>query len=320
MIRSVEILAVIFPVFAIALLGYLLTWAGVFRTGDVAGLTRYVFNVALPVMLFDSMAAVALPESVQWTFLLAYYLPGLALFGAGMVAGRRWFGHRRGESGVYGMSCGYSNTVLIGIPVVSAAWGEQALLPLLLIITIHSAVFFSLTTLVVESGERHGTGVAVVRRTAAGMVRNPVVMGLAVGVLFNVAGWSIPGVVRSVTSPIRASALPAALFVTGASLRQYRPMGHLPEALTAMVMKLVVHPLLVWVAAAVVFRLDPLWTAVAVVTAALPTGINASVFAVKYDKAVAPVATAVLVGTALSIVSVTTLLVLLAPGVPGIPR
>lgn len=319
-------LATIFPVFAIALLGYILTWSGVFRLGDIAGLTRYVFNVALPVMLFDSMSRIELPETVRWSFLLAYFLPGLVIYAVGAAVGHRVFRQSRAVCGVYAMGCSYSNTVFLALPVVAAAWGDVALLPLLLIIAVHSAFFFTLTTAVVEFGRRgiRAAGspgrravLSVFGRTALGMLRNPIVIGLLLGVLYNYAGLAVPAVMQSVITPLRASALPAALFVTGASLRQYRPMGHLPESLVAIVLKLVAHPILVWGAAVLLFRLSPEWVAVAVVTAAMPTGINASVFAVKYDAAVAPVATAVLFGTALSLASLTALLLYFSPAVVG---
>jgi malonate transporter and related proteins len=314
----VHILPIILPVFAIALLGYLLTWAGAFRLDDIPGLTRYVFNVALPIMLFDSMSEIALPETIRWSFLLAYYVPTILLYLGSLFASRRIFRYNLAESGLFAMGCSYSNTVLIGLPVITTAWGESVLIPLMMIIAIHAAVLFSITTVVVEAGNhrsvKDGRQVGlIVARTAVGMFRNPIVGGLAVGLAFNVFSIPVPATVATVTGWIRASALPAALFVTGASLRQYHLVGHLTQTATMVLVKLVVHPLLVWVVAAFVLRLPPLWTAAAVATAALPTGINASVFASKFDACVAPVTSSILITTALSIATLTVVLALFAP-------
>jgi predicted permease len=342
----VEIVGIIFPVFAVAVVGYALAAARVLRPEDIAGLTRYVFSVALPVMLFHSMATVSLPETVRWSFLVAYYLPALAIYLTALVLGRVVFGHSRREQAVFGMSAGYSNTVLIGLPVITAAWGDEGLLPLLMIVAIHSAVMFSLATAIAESGggvsaaqgeeqgssqrgapgsargEARGTpqgatqGTAqhgpahVFRRTVAGMIRNPIVVGLAAGLLFNILSIALPAPITGTLELIRASAVPVALFVTGASLREYRVMGHIGEAAVIILFKMVVHPLAVWVLATFVFELPAMWAAVAVVTAALPTGINASVFARKYEAAVAPVVTATLLSTLLSIVTVSVVLAL----------
>lgn len=310
-----DIASIIAPVFGIALLGWVLTAAGVFRVSDIAGLTRYVFNFALPVMLFDSMSSLALPETIRWSFMVAYYLPVLVLYGAGALIARSVFGYGRAERGVFGMAGSYSNTVLIGLPVVAAAWGDAALLPLMMLIAVHSAILFSLTTILAESDATSDRARRrdIILRTLRGMARNPIVGGLVIGLAVNVSGLQIPVVLRTTTGLIRASAVPAALFLTGASLREYRVMGHVSESIVLIVFKMVVHPALVALLAYRVFTLPPLWAAVAVFTAALPTGINASVFARKYDAAVAPVVTATLLTTLLSIVTLSVLLVWIGP-------
>ena len=307
-----DILSIIVPVFLIAIIGYLLTWTGVFRARDVEGLTRYVFSVALPVMLFDSMYTIELPAAFQWSLMVAYYLPTIVLFGATAVIGRVVFHQTRRSRAVFAMGASYSNTVLIGLPIISAAWGEAGLLPLLMIVTVHAAILFLLTTVLAETGtsdtEGRTTVTGVVVRTAAGIVRNPILIGIATGVVANLLALRVPEPIDATFRLIRGSALPAALFVTGASLREFRVAGHLSEAGVLIVLKMVVHPTLVWILAAYVFQLQPLWTAVAVTTAALPTGINASVFARKYTAAVAPVATATLLSTILAVVSTSVLL------------
>jgi predicted permease len=340
----VDIASVVIPVFSIAVLGYLVTWAGLFRTGDIAGLTRYVFSVALPVMLFDSMAKIALPETFQWSLMISYYVPTLLLFGVTALVGRSVFRQSRPERAIFAMGASYSNTVLIGLPIVSAAWGDEGLLPLLMIVTVHAAILFLVTTALAEAGgdsgraggsprvrdltgsggavassaspghhrDRAAAAVGILRRTAGGMIRNPILIGLATGLVANAVGFRLPGPLDTAAGMIRASAVPAALFVTGASLREFRITGHLSTAGTLVVLKMVVHPFLVWLPARFVFDLPPLWIAVAVLTAALPTGVNASVFARRYDASIAPVATATLVSTLLSVASISVLLALFA--------
>lgn len=329
------IIAVILPVFGIIALGYVLTWFGAFRTDDVPGLTRYVFNIALPVMLFDSMSRIALPETIEWSLLLAYYIPAVALFFLAGYLGRRLFRHTRTESGIYGMGASYSNTVLIGLPIIAAVWGDAGVLPLMMIVSIHTAVLFTLTTAVAESGIpattsqgdastptdrresffRRGGVLHLIERTVLGMVTNPVFAGLVVGLICNALSISVKGPVATMVGWIRGSALPAALFVTGASLRRYRAMGHIQEAGVLIVCKLVLHPIAVFLLATVVFDLPDLWASVGVMTAALPTGVNASVFANKYDATVAPVVTATLASTLVSIATVTLLIAFLGPQV-----
>ena len=60
-----------------------------------------------------------------------------------------FFGHSLKESGVFGLGAAYSNTVLIGIPVCYSVYGDEGLIPLFIIISIHSAVLFSVTTIMI---------------------------------------------------------------------------------------------------------------------------------------------------------------------------
>lgn len=73
-------------------------------------------------------------------------------------------------------------------------------------------------------------------------------------------------------------------------------------------LKLVLQPVLVWVLAFVVFHLDPLWGAVAVMSAGMPVGINAYLFAHKYQIGIATISTAILLSTLLAVISQSVLL------------
>jgi hypothetical protein len=104
--------------------------------------------------------------------------------------------------------------------------------------------------------------------------------------------------------------LPCALFALGSSLYSYKIAGHLAEAWTMIGLKMALQPLLVWVLAFLVFHLDPLWGAVAVMTAGMPVGVNAYIFAEKYQVGMATLSTAVLLSTVLTVVSQSLLLAL----------
>lgn len=308
-----DILNVIFPVFALAAVGYGLTAVHFFRPQDIAGISRYVFNLAIPVLLFDAMATLDLPPQIEWPFLLCYYLAALAVFALGNRIGRVQFGYGRAAQGVFGLGASYSNMVLVGLPIISAGMGDAALLPMFLLISVQSATMFTAVTAVAESGadaakRRRDLILLPLQKLA----RNPILGGLLLGLLFNRLALPLPNPIADTIQLIRASALPCALFVMGASLSQYRLAGQFKPAWTLVGLKMGVQPLLVWLLGAYVFRLSAPWLPVAVMAAALPTGVNASIFAHKYDACIAPVTTATLISTLLAVVSLSLLLVVFA--------
>ncbi len=308
-IQRMNIIEIIFPVFAIAFIGYLLALKGVFSVGDINGLSRFVFMLAIPTLLFNSLAKLELPPQLNWQFLLSYYLALFVVFGLGMWLGRKRFGLLIQEQGVFGMGSSYSNLILVGLPIISAGLGEEAILPLLILVSIHSAIQFFMVSVIAERGLGNGRSPrSLALQTIKNLASNPIIIGLVLGLIFNFFAIPIPAVIDTTIEIISRAALPTALVVLGASLATYKIAGHLGEVWTIVGLKMVVQPLLVGVLAFFVFDLDPLWGAVAVMAAGMPVGINAYMMAQKYQVCLESMSTAVLLSSILAIFSQSVLL------------
>lgn len=306
------IFQIVFPIFAIAILGYLLAHRQYFRPPEIAGISRFVFMVAIPVMLFNAMAKISLPEALEWGFLLSYYLAAFITYALAMLIGRFCFNYTLAEQGIFGLACSYSNTVLIGIPVVLAAFGDKGQLPIFMLISVHSGIMFFIVTLIAETdGGTSNNPLRIAQQAAQKIATNSIVLGLAFGLLFNALTLELPVALDSTISRIAGAALPCALFVLGASLSRYQPQGHLSPASTIIVLKMAIHPFLVWLFAFHLFQVESPWAEIAVLTASLPVGINAYVFAEKYQVCIAPLATAILISTTLAMGSLSVMLWLL---------
>jgi predicted permease len=305
------IVEVVFPVFAIALLGYILTYKGIFGIRDIEGISRFVFTIAIPVMLFNSMAKIDLPEQLNWAFLLSYYLVAILIFGLGMWISKRLFNYSPQEQSVFGMGSSYSNAVLIGLPLISAGLGDKALLPVFMLISIHSAILFFMVTLFAERNGGDGRSIlAIIRQTITSLATNPIIIGLVLGLVVNLFSITVPKPINTTIEIVSKAALPSALFVLGASLTAYKLAGHFSEAWTIVVLKLLLQPFLVWLLAFFIFQVDPLWGAVAVIMAAMPVGINVYMFAQKYQVCIPSVSSAIVISTSLSVLTQSLLLTL----------
>jgi len=302
---------IVAPVFGVLLLGFLAAHFRLFEEAAAKGLAAFVFTFAIPVLLFRSMATLELPERIEWGFLVSY-LGGVAMaYGLGMAIGRWGFDRPLGAQAVFGMAGGYANTVLLGIPLLLTAYGEDATLPIFLLIAFHSPIFMPLTTVLIQIGRGgeaslRDQGWSVLKELA----RNPIMIGMACGLLFNLSGLPLPKVAQSVASLLGSAAVPCALFSLGASLAGFRIAGSLPQSLLLTVVKLIVHPLLVWVLAVPVMGLEGIWVPVAVTMAAVPSGVNAYLFGSRYEAAPRVAATTILFTTLGSIVTLSTVLYL----------
>ena len=281
-----------------------------FDDASIRGLSLFAFNFAIPVMLVRTLARAELPPQPEWGLVLGYFTGAFAVFGLGLALARGPFGRRGAEPAVFGISAAFSNTIILGIPIVLQAYGEAAAVPLSLLVAFHSALIFTLTTIVAEVG----AGAAVSWRGVAanvgrGLATNPILWGILAGLALDLLDLPLPAVLDRLAEILGAAALPSALFALGANLSRFRVKGSLREALALTGLKIVVHPLLVWSLGALVFDLTPLAMTVALTVAALPTGINAYLFAARYDAAVPEATSTILIST---LVSVATLGALLA--------
>jgi predicted permease len=301
---------IVLPVFALIGIGYAAARLGFFDETATRALSRFVFQFALPVMLFSSLAAQGRPAEFDARYLLAYFLGVAVSAGSAALLARS-----RGRSGaevavVAGFSACYGNVVLLGIPLVLTALGDAATLPLFALVSVHGPIMMTLVTILLERGRPDLTPAARLVTTAKGLLTNPILIGMLSGLAVGVSGLAVPGPVASTAALLGEAALPAALFAMGASLAGYQIRGALGLALGLVGLKTVLQPVVVWFLVDHVLRIPSPWSDTAILLAAMPTGINAYLFATRYRTGEAEAATAILLSTALSLVPVSVILAL----------
>lgn len=333
-----EIFNTIFPIIAIAATGYLTARIGIFDERDIQGLSRFVFNLAIPILLFNALSTLEIPPEINWRFLISYYSALFLIYGVSLWLGRFRFTLTPRQQGVFGIGATYSNLGLVGLPVITIGLGEQALLPLLTIISIHAGILWFLGTIITERADHTGSEtrspaqriLKTGGRSLINLLRNPIIIGLILGLVFNRFPRLLPGVIIDTLELFGRTSLPCALFVLGGSLAVFKPAQtqletsqsdrgqrheELTETAVLIILKILIHPLLVYLLAFQIFHLDPLWATVAVMAAGMPIGINAYMFAQKYQECLRVMGTAVLVSTILAVGTQTIMLAIFMAGI-----
>lgn len=308
------IFGIILPVFGTLGLGYVAARCGAFDEAANRGLSLFVFNFALPLMLFRAIAQTELPDAMPWGYLLSYFGGAFAVYALAMYAGRVLFRRRLDEQAILGIGGGFSNTGMLGIPLVITAYGPSAALPLFVIIACHSMLLLPPTTALIEGARgSHQPAGKTTLKLIRSVLGTPIIWGLSAGLAFALSGSALPGLVDAVAKGLGSAATPCALFALGASLTRYGLSANLAEPLLLVGFKTLVHPLLVWVLAAQVFEVPRLWMMTAVLLAALPSGITPYLFAQRYKACEATVASAVFLSTVLSVLTLSALLFVFRP-------
>ena len=311
--RMAEIFLKTLPFFAVIGLGFLSGRAGFFTAEATAYLTRFVFYFALSAMLFGFGANLDVAAIFSWSFVFAYLLGTTAVWLlVALVAFLRGLG---GEEAVFEAHTGViGNVGFLGIPMLSLLLGPQAVGPVLLVLAVDLIVFSSILTMVITGLRAGRVSLATFGVLGLGLAKNPMIVSVALGILWGAPGLSLPVPVNEFLTLLGAAATPCALFAIGASLAG-RNAERLAVAGWLTVSKLALHPAAV-AASCWIFGVTGLPAGVMTAAAALPVAGNVFILAQHYGVAPQRVSTAILLSTAASVLTVTGVIALINQGVP----
>jgi len=310
-----SVLTTILPVFGLIALGFLCARTNFIGAAAGQGLSQVVFNLAMPALLFRTVAVIDQQSLSPWPLWAALFGGITVVWIATTVIARRTSLVAAVPASA-AMGASFGNLAMLGLPLALAHFGDRAALPVGLILSIHAPILWLAAVLHIESsGHRKLPSiVAVARQLANQLIRNPIVLALLLGTLWRITGLGLHPVPDRFLEMLGDAGVPMALVALGLSLAGYSLKGQWRGIITLMVLKLLCLPVVVWLIARYVVALDPFWTQIALMLAAMPTGANAYLFAQRYDSGTAPVSGAIAVGTALSLLSLSALFLLMDAG------
>lgn len=290
------------PFFALIGVGYLAGRTRFFSAEATAHLTKFVFWFALSAMLFDFSANLALADILDTRFIAAYLLGSVTVYviATGIGLARRL---SVAESAVEAQCAVIGNVGFMGIPMLALLLGPASAGPLLMVLATDLIVFSSLIVILI-TGSRGKIGWGTFAVVGKGLIQNPMIVSIGAGLAWSATGRTLWVPVAEFVDILGAAATPGALFAIGASLAS-KTAERLSVAGWLTFCKLVLHPGCVALAAFVLLPVaDPYAASVMVAAAALPVAGNVYMLAQHYGVAPQRVSTAILISTAISIVTV----------------
>lgn len=307
------VLSSLLPVVLLIGVGFVAGRARLVRPESVRDLSNLVFLVLTQALLFRTMSSVHL-ERLDMRPVFQYFLVAVVLFGALVVANGR-----DSRASVLALAGIFSNTLMIGVPLIGLAYGQAGQVLLFTLISLHALVLLTLATVVLELQMAREQAAATghqgqLWRTVGQAVRSallhPVPLPILVGLLYAQTGWGLHPVVDKPLQLLGSAFGPIALVLVGITLSQ-TPMGqNLASAVRLSFVKTVLHPVLM-LAVGWALGLRGLALSVMVVAAALPIGANVFLFSQRYRKEEDTVTAAVAVSTLMAMLSISLAMALL---------
>ncbi|MBT0571316.1 AEC family transporter [Curvibacter sp. CHRR-16] len=303
------------PVVLLIVVGFVAGKMKLIRQEAVRDLTNLVFLVLTQALLFRTMCNVRVQE-LDFAPVSLYFAVAAGLFIAMLLVQGA-----SSRAAVIALSGTFSNTVMIGIPLVGLAYGQQALVLLFTLISLHALVLLTFATVVLEllSAREHSAASAGPTRhplqsvwlAVRNAVVHPVPMPIMAGLLYAQTGWGLPDVVDRPLQLLGNSFGPVALVLVGVTLANASIGANLRGALVISAVKTLLHPALMALVGYAA-GLRGLSLTVLVVAASLPIGANVFLFSQRYQKAEDLVTASVAVSTLVALVSVTLAMSLMA--------
>ena len=292
-------------------MGYALSRWGGWPKAVSDALTRFTFSVAIPAFLFRLMIDFRALPPVDARLLIAYFGGSLAMFAVSRIVAARAFAMDGVSQTIFAMGTIFSNNVLLGIPLAKIILGDASLPAVSLVVVFNSLILWTLVTVSVEWARNRDVSLRGFAITARSVVLNPVVSSVLLGIAFSFTGLSMPRIATETLGLMSQAAVPMSLIVLGMGLAEYGIGEGVVPSIVLSLLKLVAAPLVVY-AIARALSLPTIETQAVVMLASLPVGANVYIMARQFGALQAPVATSLVLTTALA--ALTTPLLLVAIG------
>ena len=293
-------------VFALVAVGYLVAWSGVLRKNAGEALGDFVITVAIPVLLFRTLAEADFAGAEPTKLWVTYFTAIGTTWALATVAIRRGFSRDARSGVVAGLASSFSNLVLLGIPLILAVFGQAGFETLSLLLAVHLPVMMAASVILNERAERldgvreGASSVAeVLVRFLRNMAKNPIVIGILAGLLWRLSPVRLPVIATEVIDRVAEVAGTLALISLGMSLRRFGIARNLTQAITTSLHKLGVMPAVATLVA-LALSLPPDVAHVVILCAAMPAGVNPYLIANRFGTAEALASNTMVVATALS--------------------
>jgi predicted permease len=295
------------PLFVLVFAGYLMMrWSG-WPKSMSENLSRFVFSVALPAMLFRMMGDLSKLPPVDVRLLVAFFGGCLIVFVIGRLIAWKLFALDGVAQSVFALGGVFSNNVLLGLPLAKVALGDAAVPSVALVLVFNALILWTLVTVSVEWARQGSFSLHGFAKTVRGVLTNPIVAGILSGTLFGLSGLVLPAFIDAPLAMAGEAAAPMALIALGMGLAEYGVREGWKTSVAISAVKLVVQPLVVWLLARLL-ALPPMETQVVVLLASTAVGANVYLMSRQFATLEGPVASSLVLSTGLA--ALTTPLVL----------
>ncbi|MFQ0992249.1 AEC family transporter [Gilliamella apicola] len=295
------------PLFILILLGFLAVKLGRWQKTVTDSLTKFTFYIAFPIMLFQIMSHFSEQSEIDIKLLLVFFGGSFIVFAIGCLIASKVFKLNGSQSTLFAMGGIYTNTVFVGIPIIKMLLGDQAIPIVAIIVIFNALILWTLATVSIEFVQMGKLSGRSFIKALKNVSKNPIIIGIFTGIVVNYIGLPIPNFINQSTKMVSDMTAPLSLIVLGMGLAEYKIRDQFLITGSICILKLAILPIVTYIVGKLL-GLPTLELQVVVLLSSVSIAINCYMMARQFEVLQGPIASSLLISTALS--SVTTPLIL----------
>ena len=233
-------LNVTLPIFIIIVVGGFLKHVGLLTEGFTTVADKFVFKVALPVQLFQDIAAMDIRADFSGKFVVFCMIATTCMFAATWILGAVFL-KDKSMVGAFAQAAARGSAAILGIAFVENIYGDSGMTPMMIVAAVPLFNIYSVIILTVTSSEGKFNG-ALVKKLLVGVVTNPIILGIAAGMVWSLLRLPMPVILSKSVHSIASTATPLALLVLGATFKGREALQKIGPTIAAAFLKLVAIP------------------------------------------------------------------------------
>ncbi|OKL43430.1 AEC family transporter [Pseudovibrio exalbescens] len=310
-----NVLNLALPFFLLIFIGYVSGKRVKLPQEGLAWINFFVLYIALPALFFQLLSETPLEELATFDFVAGTTAATFIAFVLSFVAGKVLAKTEVNAATVQALVGSYSNIGYMGPGVTLAVLGASATVPTALILCFDTILLFILVPMMMSlGGTARQPAHVVVRQVLFRIATHPFIVAVFAGILAAAVEFQPPVAIDTLLTYLRNAAAPCALFAMGVTIALQPARRRAAELPVLLVIKLVLHPVLVYFILTSIGGFQDKWVYTGVLMASLPPAANVYVLAQQYHAYVERASTAVLIGTMASVLTVPVVIYLITHG------
>lgn len=316
----IDVLNLALPYFGLIFIGFICGKRKGLPESGLAWMNFFLLYISLPALFFRVLAKTPFEQLNNLPFIAATTLGTSSAFTLAFCAARLLGRCSWRETSMAALAGGYGNIGYMGPGLALSLLGAKAAVPVALIFCFDTVFLFSIVPLlmVLTDGKKRPL-LPTIGRIVKHILFHPLIAASYCGALVAALHLQTPVAIDSTLQFLQSAAAPVALFALGVTVA-LRPFAGIPwEVPSVIAVKLLLHPLIVFGLLTLLGPFPPQWSATAVLLASLPPALNVFLIARQYDTWIEQASAAVLLGTFVSVVTVTGVMLLIQSGAIRFP-